>query len=286
MEHSDKLPKNMIGLLSLAITLRKRLIHLLYPYTQVSPLENIQLHSALYCRDVIGVIDGQAILTNLLPPRNYECLGFQRIFQRLPKQTRHSISETFPWGNVLLHDETILVGTFNSLTQSLGRRMTFGEQVAMENMNQWKMRLREILYIAGNERRIVEVELARFTDLDLAITPLPKKKAGGRSAVLVSPDVTDAGHAELAKVFDDALRCGETTRDKGYNVLWINPETAVVSKESTQVQPILRGQGYDVIALPITGILEKNDFDKKGNGVSGGWRCTVGPLRRAKDYTY
>lgn len=283
-EMGDYLPKELAALYRLVVQMKARSIHLLYPHTEDPEGMNVRLCKSPYSRDSIGVVDNIAILATLEEMRQDERQDFASIFERLPETHRFHNEEISPWGNILLHDDTILIGTFNVLAQSCGRALTARENSVLESMARGRERLREILTKTSNGRKIVEVELARFTDLDLAITPLPKKKAGERSAVLVSPDVTDQGHAALAKVFDDALRCNETTKTKGYNVLWLDPETPVVSEESTQVRPILQGQGHNVIPIPVQGMLAKTDFDT--GALSGGWRCTVGPLRRAKDYTF
>ncbi len=281
-QYPHSLPQSVVALYQLMKTLRQRSVHLLYPHTQTHSSREAKLSGTTYCRDWIGVIDGEMYHTNLQKFRMSERREFEPIFERISTTKRYDIDDILHWGNVMLHKDSLLIGVVGD--DYIIKHRSLIDWTVLDSMIRAKNKLQNLLKTNGNTRKIVEVELTHHTDLDLAITPLPTKKSGGKSVVLVSPAVTQRGITALSSVFDEVLRCHEDIKTKSYNVLWLDPETCILPEESTEVRRILEQYRYNVIPLPVKGMLQLNDYDEIG--ISGGFRCCVGPIRRAQDYIY
>lgn len=268
-------------------TCKKRGVHLVYPHKKSGKLESPVRHSLdIYCRDWIGVIDDIAIFTKLENDRNDLRSDYRAIFERLPGNKRYEIDDVLPWGNVLLHQDAVLIGTFD-----IGKQMYTQQQVALfthgffsevDSMIRAKQQLQRILHETKSTRKLIEIEMTKYSHLDLAITPLPKKSPGAKSVVLASPLVSPKGLSTLRTIYDEVIECRESIAQSAYNVLWLDPETPVVNAQSQHVQHILRMARFNVLPLSLASIIASLGNDPIA--VAGGWRCMVGPLQRANDY--
>lgn len=246
--------------------------------------------SDIYCRDFLGVVDDTAILTTLSSYRNDMRSYYERILEQIPKGRQIRTDDRFSWGNAILADDTVLVGLeHQSYLEEIHRRLETQEFMSiLGNVDQRHHGIRAmqtILEQIGGTRKLAVCSLALNTDLDMVLAPLPRKNREAPREALVSIDaVHPASIPTLAKHYDKLLPCTDDWRTLACNILWLDPETPLVSAEATKTIRFLRGRGYNVQARKTAEL--KSEAIGHEDGQSGGWRCVTGVLERASDYDF
>ena len=278
--------------LQYADLLRTHDVRLVYPHHPSAPLTAQTLDkwmgNDIYCRDFLGVVDDSAILSSIWSYRNDARQYYQRIFERLPARKKHSTDERFSWGDALLYGDSVLVGEqhmdYYTDIQSSITSERFNEVLRTGGEKMSGIRAIEaILAQIGSQRRLLRIPMNSNVDLDMCIAPLPRRFAGDRRKAIVR---TQAIHqsAPLYDHFDDLLPCLDRYEDIGTNILWINPETPVVSATAVHTIRLLEDLGYDVQALNLNA--QERQALEGMIGDPGGWRCLTGVLRLANDYNF
>lgn len=241
----------------------------------------------IYCRDFLGVIDDHAILSRVSSYRNDLRMYYQRIFDRLPADKKHVTDERFTWGDALLHGNNVFVGVqHNDFYVDLSRTMSdrFQEELRKgEERFAGTRAIESILAQIGSQRRLLRIPMHSNVDLDLCMAPLPRRYAGDKRRAIVRKVAIHAS-ASLEDHFDEIIPYQDRYEDMGTNILWINPETPVVSATAVNTIRLLKDLGYDVQALNLNA-QERQELDG-AIGEPGGWRCLTGVLRRANDYNF
>ncbi len=270
--------------------LRARAVRLLYPHlADMTPtLENQQdfLGHGLYCRDLLGVVDNHGILATLSEFREDERSRYQNILERLPPSAVSDSDGLFTWGNALLYGDSLLVGLehddYFDDVQPYTEPGRFALQVAdHERKRRGIDSIKAILGQRRSPRQMVVIPKNSNEDLDFGIAPLPRRSRREKRKAIVRPDLLHSEAADaLYSQFDDLMMMPDPRETMGCNILWLDPETPVVSAEAVQTVILLRLLGFNPIAMPLGSLMDSN----KGDLDPGGWRCMTGVLERANDY--
>lgn len=246
----------------------------------------------LYCRDILGAIDNHAILTKIWSFRNDLRMYYQRIFERVPKQQRAMVDETFSWGNALLAGDHLLLGhehddyygDIQSQTRSPEQFMDILRQGAEKQSGIRAMQ--QIMEAMGTTRKLTVLAMNTNADLDCCLAPLPRLGAHEpRRAIRDPREFHPAAEDALYSVFDELIPYEDTLKDFGLNLLWINPETPVVPVEAKKTIQKLKELGYNPIPRSLKPIHYNADAHDRHLEL-GGWRCMTGVLERENDYPY
>lgn len=273
--------------------LRQRGITLLYPHHPTLPLtdENfLQWNcSDAYCRDMLGAVDTHAVFSRVAEFRLQFREHYRHIFEQIDPQHRTETEDTFTWGNALVHGDRLLVGIehadlFPDITPHVTRERLLEILQVHDAKNRGQRSVATLLETIGSTRKLLTIPMNANSDLDLCVAPLPRRKRGGkRTAVLHAPFIHPAAEAPLRSQFDQLIFCNDAFPTLPCNVLWLDPETPVVSQSARHMQQILRTLGYNPVALPLEQ-LASNFSTGSVAGDPGGWRCMTGVLERSNDY--
>lgn len=275
--------------------LRKRGIRLLYPHHPTLPLTAKTFKqwncSDAYCRDMLGAVDTQAVFSHVAEFRQTFREHYRHIFEQIEPAHRTETDAHFTWGNALVQGDRLLVGLehedfFPDITPHVSREKLLEILQTHDARNRGQRSIGNILRTIGSTRQLLVIPMNANSDLDLCVAPLPRRKRGDkRKAVLHAPFIHPAAEAPLRSQFDELMFCNDEFPTLPCNLLWLDPETPVVSKSALHMRQILRTLGYNPIALSLEEL--SNNF---GNGAvagdPGGWRCMTGVLARGNDYEF
>lgn len=245
----------------------------------------------LYCRDFLGAVDDHAILTNIWNFRRDARMYYQRIFERVPKEKRTTLDETFSWGNALLVGDHIVVGhEHNDFYGDIQNQVTperFMEILRGGSEKASGIRaMEQILRTIGTTRQLTVLATNMNADLDCYLAPLPRlRHTDPRRAIMNPNGFHPASEDALYTLFDELIPYKDTYDDLGLNLLWINPEIPVVPTEAKNTIRQLRELGYNPIPRSLAPV-HINANTQNGEHEVGGWRCMTGVLERANDYNF
>jgi len=236
-----------------------------------------------YCRDALGVIDGQAFLTNppKFTPKDME--RHESIFRQVSESQRHKLQTTWTWGNALLHEDTLLTGTvvpgaIPGLTADLHQK---SKLVAAQQKGE-RQQIQEALDQHDISRTLVEIPLRDIDDIDCVLAPLPRKKRKDqRKALWLQNRFHDSARGLLKNHFDELIPVKDSFAFMPCNLLWINPSTVIVPTEAKGVTKLLKKLKYRVHNFSFA---ERIQIGVQSEQNYGGWRCNIGVLERGKDY--
>lgn len=268
-----------------------RPVHPHHPSLQPT-MENMPAYIGgdMYCRDFLGVIDDTAVLSTLSSYRNNARGHYQRIMEAIPSDKQAECHTPFSFGNALLAQDTLLVGLEHpDYIHAMHRRLDSYEFANIlqfiDERNRGIKEMRTILEEMKSTRKIAICSLKLNTDLDTVVAPLPrKKKTDPRVAIIAHEGVHSESLPTLERLYDKRIVCPDSWEKLGCNILWLDPETPLVSQEARQTTLLLRSLGYNVQTRPVAA-LEKDSMGEK-DGQPGGWRCVTGVLERANDYDF
>lgn len=268
-----------------------RIVHPHHPNLQPT-LQNIPAYIGkdIYCRDFLGVVDETAILSSLSSYRNEMRGHYQRIMERIPNERQAQCDSVFTWGNAILGSETLMVGLEHpDYIESMYRNLDsarFTEMLGLIDMrNQGIRTMRHILQEIGSTREVMIFPLILNTDLDTVLAPLPRRsRTEPRQAIVSEEGMHPAALPTLLQQYDKLIRSPDAWSKLGCNILWLDPETPLVSAEATRTIQLLQSLKYNVQTRPVAPL--EQDSVGHDDGQSGGWRCVTGVLERANDYPY
>ncbi len=289
VNHRNLLPPHYIESYDFAKALRDRGVRLLYPHNPAIPLTNQTLVQKMsdehFTRDWFGVIDRAAWLTTVQTFRRKSRNHMENVLNYIQPGTMEATDIYFPWGNAMLGDNAVLVGNFENeriyelikacrpdllqrFLQDFDKRLQ-GDRAMFERIEK------------TTGRKVRKVMMQSFLDLDFAIAPLPRKKAGDRKRVLLQMQLMHPeAMTHLRDMFDETIPIFDDPKMLAANIQWITPQTAILAKEATQTVALLRTMGYEVLDLPMKALNATKESDLYSGG---GWRCSLAPIVRAND---
>ncbi|OGJ57723.1 hypothetical protein A2881_02865 [Candidatus Peribacteria bacterium RIFCSPHIGHO2_01_FULL_55_13] len=288
--HRKDMPEKICEHLAFATLLKESGVELVYPQHPKLGLNYPNVTTACgpdpYCRDYVGVVDTTLYRTKVPEWRMSSHFLYQNIFDRVSPDHKQELEALFSWGNGMLYEDCVLTTfpTQNALGQFLLQQNQEAQLEALQHFDderRGQKMLEQALCASDPQRRLLRIMLNCHSDIDFVLAPLPQKKRGGVRRALVqqerlSPEAIEA----LQELFDLLLPISDPENVLGANILWLDPETAVVASEAKNTAACLETFGFNVKRLPMTGIWEGLNVD---NHFAGGWRCMVSPLKRDND---
>jgi len=267
-----------------------RIVHPHHPHLQPT-MQNMATYIGydMYCRDFLGVVDDTAILSTLAPYRNHVRGHYQRIMEQIPENQQAQCQTSFSWGNALLTHQGLMVGLEHpDYLEAMYKKLDYGEFSEILNSidarNDGIRTMRHILTDMKSMRQLAICALTLNTDLDTAFAPLPRKsRTSPRQAIIASDQIHPESIATLRRSYK-LIGSPDSWEKLGCNILWLDPETPLVSAEATKTIALLRSLHFNVQTRAVGPLKSHSIGDEEGQ--EGGWRCVTGVLERANDYDF
>ncbi len=292
----DAAPPDLHAHLRLTQLLRDRGVRLIHPHAPNIPLTAATMKkwmgTDIYCRDFLGVVDQHVILSNVISFRNHSRAHYQSILKNIPQDRQSTTEDTFTWGNALLLDDKILVGLehndyFTDIAPNVSVSRLQEEFYLHQQKSSGIRGMKSLLSNIGSTRTMLTVPMNANSDLDCALAPLPRRRATGpRVAFIQTQEIHSEAVGVLESQFDTLIPVEDPYKARGCNIVWLDPETPLVSEEAIRTRLALRKLGFDVIDLPLGTFMEIDNTGTEHEGSAGGWRCMTGVLERANDYPF
>lgn len=288
--YRQDMPEKICEHLAFTTFLKESGVELVYPQHPKLGLKCTDTNTACgpdpYCRDFMGVVDTTLYRSKVPEWRMSSYFLYQDIFDRISFDHKQEMEALFSWGNGMLYDDCVLTTfpTENALGSFLLQRSQADQLEALQHFDDERRGqkvLERALCANDPQRRLLRIMLNCHSDIDFVLAPLPQKKSGGvRRALVQQERLSPEAHETLQGLFDVVLPITDPENVLGANILWLNPETAIVASEAKNTAAVLETFGYSVKRLPMTGIWEDLNSD---HDFAGGWRCLVSPLKREND---